>query len=333
MACIDSPVAPATVPLGLQTYLASYGNSLDYTCLGIKNDSQLENDLVWLSEWNTNSCNYFMDNVPFSVQKQMMNFILSRYYGTQPFSYNLYQVPTAEENILNMCNTFPGSCGPTQQAMCSQCSRNQISDSYQLIRFCGCYAPPSSVTESEVTPECQGLCSNNISIKLTNEFGEVLRCDQAICVINNVTIQATNTTFNNTSIVQVCSNCLLSGGCKCFIDLSLPDVAKTIGVSGDNNLFLTYCPDSQCYTVDSSTGDVVEIPCGNFNQQVSNPIQVKVPSYYPWILLGIFVVGIIVVLSLYLWGQAFKTVSWSMWKPKPVSNPQELQSTYYRKNK
>lgn len=333
MACLTKPNVNS-LPSDLETYLqnnkTAYNAAVQQSCLGVALQSdgsfrELGLD-EWLNNWNQGVCPNFPDSTNYQTQISMMNYVVSKYYSSQTFSTGKYGIPTAENNILNVCSAYPGACGTVQESMCRTCNETQISNSYGLIRLCGCYAPPSGISNSNsVTPQCQSLCSNSTAIKLANKAGRQLECNEAVCVIDNVSIQSSQTTFNNSSISQVCSNC--RDGCKCFLDVSINNLAQVINVKDNDNLFTTYCPDSTCFQLQG--GKTTQVSCNNFNNSL-NPELV-----YTWnrpFVIGciIFIVlAIIVILSMYLWGFNFEIRKFDLWKPT-AKNPLMSSKAYFR---
>lgn len=323
-------VFPSDVSEYLNQNISQYNASEQQQCMGVtgigpgETLTVISND-VWILTWASNSCFNFLDNVPVNIQKEMMNYVFTRYLSLEDFVTNQYLVPAPQNNMMNVCSAYPGSCSTIETQMCKSCSPTQISSEYGLLRFCGCYAV--SYNDANVTPQCASLCSNNIAIKLADSNGNQIECNEAICVIDNVSIQASDTIFNQSSISQVCNNCEASGGCKCFIDSSIPNLASTLGVEGNNNLFKTYCSDSQCFTITNNVS--TEVSCNTFNSSLKTPIHISIPAYFLWALLIIFVLGIFVILSLYLWGQSFKVNYFKLWKP--VKKTDKISSFDYRK--
>lgn len=321
MSCITYQPFTGQIPPDLVPYIATTGDQAVQLCMGVQTTSTgdvvIGNEFNWLQAWNSGNCSTFLDQVPFAKSQEMMTFVLSRYYSNHEFILDKYSVSTIENNMLNTCSVYPGSCQVIQRNMCVNCDNQEISQSYELTRFCGCFSN-TPVTQGLV-PECQPLCSMGNSIKLVDKNANPLQCNETICVIDNISIQASNTSFNNSSISQVCGNCAVSGGCKCFIQSSLPNLAYQLGVSGTGNSFREYCTDSQCFIIDDTTQETREVNCASFNRTVTTLDEINIPKSV-WVIFGIIIFfGILIVLCFYLWGLSFKMYYFNIWKPKPIN--------------
>jgi hypothetical protein len=239
-----------------------------------------------------------------------MNFILERYFSQQPFSISQYNIPPAENNILNVCTEYPGSCQQAQIGMCELCDASQVSGVYGIIRFCGCVTPASSTFESQ---QCSELCDNSTAIKTVDSVGNLMLCNEAVCVMNQINIEANNTTFNNTTISQVCGSCLTQE-CKCFIDVGLPNVAKILGVSGQNDTFKTYCPNSECYTI-AADGTTTNVACSDYDINTSRGIIVEVPRNLFWWVMFAIIILFLILITMFYWSRTFGLWTWKLWKP------------------
>jgi len=286
MACpkvfIQEPF-PSNVPV-IQNY---------ETCLGINADKSFINDGTWLNAWTLGNCNFLFDNQPYIYQNDIMYYLLSRYYSRYPFALDTYGAPPAEQAMLQICTNYPGSCSKIQKQQCSSCTRDHVASKYGLVRFCGCFL-------NVPDPSCDSLCVNYASIKNANAVGETIECNEAVCVMNNISIKASNSTFNNATIGQVCSNCLLSNGCKCLIDVSVPSIVDILGINSNNGTFETYCNSSECYYInpDQST---TKVDCNLYNVNKSQNVISKVPHVVWWITVLFLFLGILLIISLYEW--------------------------------
>lgn len=308
MACIITPIRPTTVNPAIISHALLNVSGRYYQCMGIDTSGQMTDDLGWLRNWSSGFCDNVLDGVDYSLSQQTMLYIIDRYYSSQNFSLSPYNVPQPESGIIRVCKNYPGSCEVGQESMCNNCSIPEISREYGLIQFCGCFGSQATTaaTPEIITPECVSTCANSFSIKRAGSDGRNIECTQTVCVMNNISIEASNSTFTNSTISQVCSNCLLSGGCKCFIDVSLPQIAKTLGITGDNNVLNTYCEDATCYTIDPDIGISTNVDCATYNIDQTVPIKIEIPTGLWWVVIVLLFIGVIVVFSLWFWGNDFK---------------------------
>lgn len=309
MSCLTRPPVPTVLPQDLINYGKS-AQSDYFTCVGSDNNGVLVPETNFINTWASGLCNYFLDNLEITVQQETMNFVLGRYYSQQAFTQLKYVTPEAEQNILDVCKTYVGSCEQTQYNMCGLCNSQQVSGNYGLIRFCGCVTPVVTGSQYEKIA-CTSLCDNSVALKVL-ENGVPQKCNQAVCVMDQLSIQAVNTTFSNTTITQICGNCI-DQGCKCFIDVGLPNIAKTLGIYENNDTFTTYCPNSECYTID---GEITNpVPCEKYGIGKEQEIVIDIPkSIFWWILITFVILGLILA-SMYYWSGSFELIIWKLWEP------------------
>lgn len=316
MTCVTTPRQPLILPPDLIAYAKSNLQSNYLTCVGATIDGTLVPEANFLATWNTNTCNFFLDGTTTTIQTETMNFIIERYFSQQNFSTSQYNIPEPENNILNICVNYPGSCQQAQIGMCEICTPSQVSGVYGLIRFCGCVIPVDPSLQQFESQQCSALCANSIAIPTVDNNNNVLECNEAVCVMNQINIEAVNTTFNNTTISQVCGNCI-NQSCKCFIDVSLPNVAQILGVSGNNDTFKTYCPEAVCYTV-SSSGQTTNVPCSDYDIDISRKIILEVPKNLFWWVLFTFILLTLILITMFYWSRTFGLWVWEFWKPELI---------------
>lgn len=177
--------------------------------------------------------------------------------------------------LLDACASMPGVCEPVQSYMCNQCNRDQITGSNAFLTFCGCASNPTLTnntfyknTLSNFDPSCDPLCTNSRAIQnVDTTTGITQQCNANVCVIDNVSINAVDTTFGQLpSFTQVCPACADgTGNCVCIINANFSNVSNIAGYDGnpinDYPRFLQVCPNAQCFSTDSTTGIYQEIAC------------------------------------------------------------------------
>lgn len=226
------------------------------------------------------------------------------------------------DTLLDACKSMPGVCEPVQSYMCNQCNRDQISGSNAFLTFCGCNSNASrtsntfySNTMSNFDPACDPLCTNSRAIQnVDTTTGITQQCNANVCVIDNVNIDAVDTTFGQLpSFTQVCPACADgTGNCVCIINSNFSNISSIAGYDGnpinDYPRFLQVCPNAQCFATDPTTGLYQEIDCtqsltNKSGQLLSNVVKdIGTPVKFPlWIVVicGVLLFVIILVFFSY----------------------------------
>ncbi len=226
------------------------------------------------------------------------------------------------DTLLDACKSMPGVCEPVQSYMCNQCNRDQISGSNAFLTFCGCNSNASltsntfySNTMSNFDPACDPLCTNSRAIQnVDTTTGITEQCNANVCVIDNVNIDAVDTTFGQLpSFTQVCPACADgTGNCVCIINSNFSNISSIAGYDGnpinDYPRFLQVCPNAQCFATDPTTGLYQEIDCtqsltNKSGQLLSNVVKdIGTPVKFPlWIVVicGVLLFVIILVFFSY----------------------------------
>lgn len=203
--------------------------------------------------------------------------------------------------ILDLCREAPGAC---DEFLCSVCNPDDVSDSRQyvssnqiLLDFCGCMVPPDPLVPDGF-PECDPLCSRYGTVKRRNDKGGALNCEQDVCTISNVTIEASGQNRTKVDVSQVCSNCR-SSVCQCILsDINSNQVVNYNQSCGSNSI---------CYNIDKATNTRTVVKCGDGSDG---------GSQFNYTLLIIFLVILIIVIiviigaiSYYMRSKSKNTVS------------------------
>lgn len=231
-------------------------------------------------------------------------------------TYNNFQ-----NTLLSLCvnPTLPGICTQFLNQYCSQFTRDEANNSPVLIDFCGCYVPPDQTylqytlgspecnegvsgctsgctagnTGCTGQPACDPLCHRAMtSQKANNETGFIITCPQTICVIDDVTINVTESEVpGGINFNSVCSGCGgPSGGDGCLCIVSGVNISATMSQIGIGVNFNQFCgPDSVCLVEDSSGNIISEGGCSQIN-----PSNISVPSYPSTPNLGIVLILVFV---------------------------------------
>lgn len=201
------------------------------------------------------------------------NYFNQGYSFTQPGDnrYNTFQ-----EILIQICNRYPGGCQPFLEQWCpNNTNLETISGNSGLINFCGCYIKG---TDYGITQQCQPLCHRVSTVKLSDGSGGLLQCTDDVCVIDNVSISAAQTTSRttNVSFTQVCQ--CPAGRCKCILSNN-----NFFGLVGEVS-FKQACGDgSKCYVAsDNPNATPIPTECPEIVEPPT-PQQESDTSYAQWI--------------------------------------------------
>lgn len=221
-----------------------------------RNDDQCYN-FLYDQMYNENG-NFILSG--YLTNQIIMNDAINKYLQTNKITdpgtsgYNSFQ-----EDIKQTCTSLPGICDPALRDYCSSCancqSRLSVASSLSTLNFCGCYSKPPLSAVLITSPECDPLCSREDTIKLPNKNGGNLVCESRICVIDQITIAATNTSGGSLTFNQVCSDCGIFP-CKCIISADVSSISDFNQETYDQRC----SSDSVCISPNSEGVDVV-VPC------------------------------------------------------------------------
>jgi hypothetical protein len=184
--------------------------------------------------------------------------------------------------LLDACIQIPGACDTASTNLCAGCidDRSKIAALKPRITLCGCSAPAISFVDGVIAPgwsnECDPLCSQQISAKKRDSDGDPIVCNAAICVIDNVSVAASQSSYGGIQFQQVCPSCAYGGDCKCIVDVSVRNTIESI--NSDENISLSnkayfeqVCPGAICMEVDSVTQESTVVDCNTYLQEYSPP--------------------------------------------------------------
>ena len=281
------------------------------SCIGYNKTLSEWNDILNKDDCESIMVDYIYDNNNQVIQKNYDNLRNGFEYAFSNYYYNQNDDPkrlvnpnqvgynNVQDLLLNLCGSdyLGGVCNLVQQKMCNGCDRNDIITNQPLLRFCGCFVKPDLLTTSNNVPlECDPLCAQYQSIKKGN-LAVINRCQQSVCIINNISVTAVNSTISNISFNQICPNC--REGCRCIIDTSVSNLGEIIGVN--NPIVLNqYCGDqSVCLQLDNKTGISNQVECNDFTSIKYKPYSFKVPLLI-WIIIIIIIVLFLIVCLYYV---------------------------------
>ena len=215
--------------------------------------------------------------------------------GYSTFQNTLISLCTAPE-LPGVCQLFltgttggfTGATGATG-GYCASFDRNTVINSPTLTSFCGCYvAADSTYLSYTQNPTCDPLCHRaRTSQRADIETGALETCNQDVCVIDQVVINAANSSVENgVNFTSFCGGCGgATGGTGCLCIINGVNVNQTIGTIGLTPDFSEFCgPNSVCI----QNGTV--IPC--------NPGALEAPAVEArpnWGIVGVMLLLLVIV--------------------------------------
>lgn len=231
----------------------------------------------WFDYWNTNDCTSYFQSVLFTNNQGQLQYnptMLPRLQGDFAQVFSTYQATNSfadpgqigydpfQDVIIDACTKLPNVCFLEQEKFCVGMTDAEISASQTLVQICGCVAPPPVLPPGVVIlPACTGLCSRVGTIPTFDSSGNPYTCT-GVCVIDDVSIAATNSTTSSVNFDQVCNSCNASSTCLCIVEgISITNTLSQVGL-GSTNFSQSCGASSVCILDDASTGNQTVVPCG-----------------------------------------------------------------------
>lgn len=201
-------------------------------------------------------------------------------YNYSPFTTTLIQACAYEQNSLQ------GACQCVAASFCNSCTPEELTaNNPDLLSLCGCAVSslnnsiPNGVT---VDAACDPLCiPETVSKKRDLITGIPEKCTEAVCVINDISLNVSTSTVNDIQFNQICPQCTNSS-CVCIADSSI-----------EPYLYQNCGSNSVCYTIDNTTGEKVEVPCGTSN---SSEITYSLSYWFYIVVVVLIVVALIAII-------------------------------------
>lgn len=364
--CLTYPNATLTAP-------SKTGRSLDeLKCMGLDSNGNAVDDASWRLRWdqgagNTPPCIDVFKNLiedGGSGNDGMRGFSLTklnqvrddfRYMFSRAFNqtngkkitvpgrvgYDLFQ-----PILIDACSEIPGACETTSSTYCGSCNRDQISSLDARVSLCGCFAPALNSTTysaslpSQWTATCDPLCTRQKTAKKRQNDGTVPTCAATVCVIDNVSVQAADSTTGTVQFQQICPACANANSenqCVCVVNSSVIDLINQINsdpTSSFSNkaVFNQYCPNATCLQVNSTTGAATPVACDAYLQDPSELLTATNTTMprWPWYAFGIIILLIgIIILAAWWYGRHQTVYVPHEWQPLPMEPGKRPRSTDY----
>jgi hypothetical protein len=208
--------------------------------------------------------------------------------------------------------------------------RTLVSQTEDLLNFCGCYSPIPSFFHSNIQgfsqnigdSPCDPLCYNNQSFKLYENNrnstggleggGAQQECNANVCVIDNSSINSLNSN-GDINFNQTCRGCNRKNStCLCFIDVSTNQLINKIssgntGMMSQQNFKQNCTGNSVCFQYDN--GEIKEVKCNEINTPLTGSIfdifddgvtKITSPEYIPdffWLI--VMIIFFLLILFIY----------------------------------
>ena len=227
-----------------------------------------------------------------------------------------------QARILNICkggdqSSSPNACGNYLEFILSQNQKYKYNDmevNPGIANWLGCFiSPPPDQTQvydtqeyqNSITPTdscmlagvgtfpCYPMC-HRISTVQRYANTQTCKCNSNVCVIDDVVIQAEDSTVGSVNITQICPGCSPDKPCVCIT--SSTNMQNTFNETGLSSSFNQYCgTNSVCYDV-NGYGELVETDCQQFINSSVGAYSVAIPLF---IIIGGILILIIVVTILF----------------------------------
>lgn len=216
-----------------------------------------------------------------------------------------------QDSILQACNGLPGSCIPASNKYRNLrgYNRSQISNNRGFLDFYGCVSPLTGLTSASVNAladdkPCDPLCHRVSTIQLFNDSGQLQECNRAVCVIDDVTINAIESSAESVNFTQVCNNCTnktnKTTGCTCII--SGVDINQVWSDIGQANFDQDCGPNSLCEKIVNGVATPV-----NCAQEIGTSNVVAKDTVPIWYIVGGIALAVIILAIIYLFIMADKS--------------------------
>lgn len=241
--------------------------------------------------------------------QDMINAMFVKYYqqgfvlGAQPGTkgYNPF------EDFLRkyICCAYPELCQQALNGICGTIPSSRLSLNPSLANWCGCHLNNSEyqryVNQFQISKECTPLCNRSDVIPLTDGLGNKIKCQQDICLIDDLAINLINSQASGLNISQICGSCGDGQQCTCILSNNSIDVVDT-ALNG-NITVSQMCSNGPTCTIPNTTGigpPMLSVPCGSSSDpfvEYTNQISIvqRQEKLAWWLIIGIvLLIGIII---------------------------------------
>lgn len=242
------------------------------------------------------------------ILQTSINNLFNTYFETNQITnipgssaYNSFQ-----NNLLDLCldPALPGVCDTTLKNYCGQFSRDQVLANNVLVDFCGCYTlPDQNYLKYSNDPSCDPICRRISTVQKADlANGEVKRCPENVCVINDVTINIINSEVKGgVNFSNICPACGVQSSADCLCIIAGTNVETTLSTIGAYDV-KQFCGNKSVCLVEDPEGNIIkESNCDTLPNGPNLTNQNSFPNLYLVIfLIIIFVLIIIIIIAVKL---------------------------------
>lgn len=205
--------------------------------------------------------------------------------------------------------------------------RKEVASNNTLLKWCGCYTPPTDQLQKAITGKaqqdvynytiCDPFCINEKSIyrfstySSTINTGLVLKCESTVCIMSDVDIDISESS-TMVNFIQICPGCdSPDKNCICVVDTNSTDFLNKIDFNGrslaNQFTFNQLCPSSVCYKYDEN-GNYIERECDSEYTYLTDDIEnfrgtgktlkefYQQPPKFLYFIVSVFIIYIIIYL-------------------------------------
>ncbi|AYV85900.1 MAG: hypothetical protein Solivirus1_57 [Solivirus sp.] len=156
------------------------------------------------------------------------------------------------------------SCVAPLTTLCVNYTRDDLQNPI-VAKSCGCYLPASEYPPN-VTRQCDATCASSEVVKLFTTSNTPVQCVENLCVIDEITINATNSTVGSITFSQLCPGCATVGAnCNCIIsDINIINPQEFTSINLTQN-----CTGSNACFTKAADGTRQQVDCTAFFNSIN----------------------------------------------------------------
>lgn len=209
------------------------------------------NDTSWTERWTSGPCHQYLVNKLFYNSNQCSNVIpvpnlslstCNVRYDNLYSAEGMYTAKLLMQDVLNnyhnqeslfknndftnlifnnVCCPFGGVCDIGLDDICASVNTQVLESNPSLTKWCGCHLTLENYqnysTMYNIPQECTPMCNKDGVVGFGGPDGNAIACERNICLIDNVSLNLTNTKVGDSvDFNQVCGACT-GGNCYCVI--------------------------------------------------------------------------------------------------------------------
>jgi hypothetical protein len=136
------------------------------------------------------------------------------------------------DTLENICRQNPGLCDPYLKSYCRNFPTESLNGNPFLSKWCGCHLNEDHydqyLDQFGISKACTPMCHLPGTIPTVGDDGfHVLKCDQQVCMIDNLTIDAIKSKIGDVNLTDICSGCI---DCQCtIVDNTIIELGTKVG--------------------------------------------------------------------------------------------------------